>query len=304
MPTTMEHQPFSPPDQEGSVIYVLTSPDANWEAALLAIHAHLAGQVASEGVLFEGLVGGSEALTEAARRMPSLRSFRLWAVEAGDGEDFGDPDDWAFETGADPRVVEALMIVEETLGFFPEMRALGTVPRFADAARLRRVVLDGYRHLYMNGDCWFLAAAGHRLAGLPIIGISTPLPEAAEAVRNGQWHLPGDLFGTVDHVALELPDGRWLDIRGIHETRDDLLAYRQPSSDGHLPALAPMTLEDVHAARGLPQDWLAEGKLDPADLRFQAQTDRLFRDLWPDLCEEPAPAFTAAPAPGGTLPSF
>jgi len=64
---------------------------------------------------------------------------------------------------------------------------------------VRQAVLSDSRWLYLNGDCWTLAIVAARRLDLPIAIV--------ECVENGKM--------AAAHAALALPDGHFIDIRGV-----------------------------------------------------------------------------------------
>jgi hypothetical protein len=74
----------------------------------------------------------------------------------------------------------------------------------------REVVRQHFETNFMYGDCWHLAIALNAVLDFRLGGVGR--------IDGDQW--------IVDHVFAYLEDGRYLDIRGVHETKDDLLSYR------------------------------------------------------------------------------
>lgn len=78
---------------------------------------------------------------------------------------------------------------------------------------------------YMNGDCWHLALALNRLYGLPLLAIVIPRIHAGCMPDHPDPDMRTD---SVSHVGACLPDGRILDIHGIHP---DSMAFRRSVPD-------------------------------------------------------------------------
>ena len=74
--------------------------------------------------------------------------------------------------------------------------------------------------VYTNGDCWFLALELHRLTGFPMIfSASTWLIDDITGPEGYTEDWADSVFAW-DHVGIELPDGRILDVNGPEDIED------------------------------------------------------------------------------------
>lgn len=108
--------------------------------------------------------------------------------------------------------------------------------------------------IYLHGSCWHYALVGHRLTGLDAVKVL-------------------DAAGEPLHVALVLPDGSFLDSRGVLETEHDL----------HRAIGTGDTRNSVLTTEPCPINWLEEvvkpERDDPELQLFLAETEAWFRLL-------------------------
>jgi hypothetical protein len=100
---------------------------------------------------------------------------------------------------------------------------------FADSwVEARELVRRYFERAYMQGDCWHLAIAMNAMLGLPLGGVG---------------RMDGDDW-IIDHVFAYLPDGNYLDIRGVHTAFDGLISYR-PEKGRVGYSDRPVTVDDI-----------------------------------------------------------
>lgn len=91
-----------------------------------------------------------------------------------------------------------------------DVRKLGTIQRHGDWNAVCGLIRKNNESLYMRGDCWHLALAIHRLHGLPMVAVIHHADKGSPTDPD-----PDQRPNRVCHVAAVLPDGRFLDIRGV-----------------------------------------------------------------------------------------
>lgn len=147
----------------------------------------------------------------------------------------------------------------------------------------KEMLRRGNQTLYLQGDCWHLALALNRLYGLPVVAVINRRNEGEE----GHSH-PDKRNETVGHVAVALPDGRFLDIRGVLEDEHALCEGTASTERRHVRPSSPQEivsiLDDYERAfaelGGEPYrpDWN-----DPATYPFAARTEDLARIVFGDV---------------------
>jgi hypothetical protein len=100
---------------------------------------------------------------------------------------------------------------------------------FADTwIEARELVRRYFQQTYMQGDCWHLAIAMQAMLDLPLGGVGR--------MDGEDW--------IIDHVFAYLPDGNFLDIRGVHSTFEELISYRpEKGRVGYFDR--PVTVDDI-----------------------------------------------------------
>lgn len=93
-------------------------------------------------------------------------------------------------------------------------REPGRIGREAFVAQVREAALSEARYGYLHGDCWQMAAVAGAALGRPV------------AVMMAPGHADA---GCPDHLAVDLGDGLYLDVRGVLDERS-LAAGLQPGS--------------------------------------------------------------------------
>jgi hypothetical protein len=137
---------------------------------------------------------------------------------------------------------------------------------FADSwVEARELVRRYFERAYMQGDCWHLAIAMDAMLGLPLGGVGT---------------MDGDVW-IIDHVFAYLPDGNYVDIRGVHTSFDALISYR-PKEGRVGYSDRPVTVDDiVRELDGFARDEGYEpfAWLDPQQYEFSSLSRQLVTAL-------------------------
>jgi hypothetical protein len=129
----------------------------------------------------------------------------------------------------------------------------------------RELVRRYFERTFMHGDCWHLAIAMDAMLGLPLGGVG---------------RMDGDDW-IIDHVFAYLPDGKFLDIRGVHTNFEGLISYRPEQGRGGYSD-RPVTVNDiVRELDGFARD---EGHepfawLDPQQYEFASLSRQLVTAL-------------------------
>lgn len=162
---------------------------------------------------------------------------------------------------------------------------LGRVTAATEWSEALEMLRRGNQTTYLQGDCWHLALAFNRLYGLPVVAVVNH----RDAGESGHPH-PDERKDTVGHVAVSLPDGRFLDIRGVLDGEESLcegtastpLHSVRPSSPDEIVSILD-DYERVFEELGGPAyrpDWN-----DPSAYPFAARTEALARLVFGDAVE-------------------
>ena len=116
-----------------------------------------------------------------------------------------------------------------------------------DPQNLTPGVLDSYaRHAFKYGACGALAIAMHDVTGWPIVAITDHYNVFEDGRAGG---------GSALHWTVRRPDGKLIDIDGVHDDADLVSEYNAEADDGRAAA-GLSTREDVF-------EWYVEAQGEP-----------------------------------------
>lgn len=191
-----------------------------------------------------------------------------WALRSVSGLSIEVMDELSYEAAL--RKIQGEIVELVRLEPYEDEIAVDVVARF-DRSKGWSGVVDvirrGEQYTYMNGDCWHLALALARNHGLDLVAV---VNERGAGSPNDPD--PDSRPETVGHVAARLPDGRYIDVRGILETDAALCLEAATTERFHIRDISVdeiVAILDAYAAGTGPGPWN-----DPAAYEFAERTDR------------------------------